>query len=165
MMDGVRGWLLSILSAGVLCAVAEALMPQGPVKVVGRLVCGLVLLCAILAPVTDLNLENGNHWLEDYFLQLDEEKGALEEVVGQEMKSIIEEEYAAYIVDKAAELGLTCTARVTCREGEAGVYLPDSAVVCGLGGAEEVERLAQIVAEDLGIPQERQSYLNEEVSS
>ena len=50
MMGAVRSWLLAVIAVSLLCAVAEALMPSGAVKRVGRLVCGLVLVGAILSP-------------------------------------------------------------------------------------------------------------------
>lgn len=50
MMAGVGSWLLSITGASVLCALADGLMPAGPVRRVGRLVCGLVLL-AVTSPL------------------------------------------------------------------------------------------------------------------
>ena len=59
-MDGMRTWLLSLIFAAVLCAVARALMPEGAVKRVGGLVCGLVLLSAALAPADVLDV-----WLAD----------------------------------------------------------------------------------------------------
>lgn len=131
-------------------------MPAGPVKGVGRLVCGLVLLCVILTPVVQLDLEGAQGWLEDYFLRLELREQELNEQVGTEMKVIIEEEYAAYIVDKAAELGMTCTARVTCREEE-GLYLPEQIQVTGLT-AQEQERLSLVLREELGVSLNRQIY-------
>lgn len=51
MMGAVRSWLLAVIAASLLCAVAGALMPPGGVKRVGRLVCGLVMLAAVLSPL------------------------------------------------------------------------------------------------------------------
>jgi len=52
MMELVRGWLLGITGAAILAAVADGLMPEGGVRQVGKLVCGLVLLFAVLAPLS-----------------------------------------------------------------------------------------------------------------
>lgn len=161
-MGGVRGWLLTILSASILCALADSLMPAGAVKRVGRLVCGLVLLCAILSPLSGLDLGAGRGWLADYFVGLELREAELEEQVEEGMKAIIEEKYAAYIVDKAAELGLTCTARVECRADEAGLYLPQQIQVTGNLAPEETGRLANLIREDLGVSLERQVYKCEE---
>jgi stage III sporulation protein AF len=151
-------WLLSLLTASLICAAAESLMPPGAVKRVGRLVCGMVLLCTVLSPVANLDLDGGQRWLEEYLTGLDEEKGALGQVVNQEMKTIIEEKYAAYIVDKATELGFSCTAQVQCQSDEDGLAVPWQTSVSGPLREEDRERLGQIIAQDLGVPAERQSY-------
>ena len=78
------------------------------------------------------------------------------------MKGIIEGEYAAYIVDKAARLGLTCSARVECVRSEEGLYLPVRTEVSGALGEGERARLVQIIGEDLGVPESEQRYIGEE---
>ena len=162
-MTAVRNWLLAVIAVSLLCAAAEALMPQGAVKRVGKLVCGLVLLAAILSPLTGLDLSGSQRWLEDYLAALDLREAELEETVNGQMKGIIEQEYAAYIVDKAAQLGLRCTLRVECRETEEGLYLPLRAEVRGPLSDSDQTLLIRLIAEDLGIPAEAQLYSKEEM--
>ena len=162
MMAGVGSWLLSITGASVLCALADGLMPAGPVRRVGRLVCGLMLLAVILAPLAQLDLEGGQRWLEEYHLGLEDRTQELERQVDEQMKTIIEQEYAAYIVDKAKELGIVCRARVVCRTGEDGLTVPERVEVTGRFSDEEQSRLTQIIEEELLVPPERQAYYSEE---
>lgn len=162
MMGALRSWLLAVIAVSLLCAAADALMPAGAVKRVGRLVCGLMLMGAILSPVAGLDLDMGQQWLEDYLSGLHGREEELEETVNSQMKVIIEQEYAAYIVDKAAELGWTCAARVECRTSEDGLYLPDRTQVIGALTEEERARLAHVISEDLGVPKSKQSYIGEE---
>ncbi len=161
MMEVVRSWLLSVIAAAVLCSLAEALMPSGAVKRVGRLVCGLVLLYVVLSPVARLDLEGGQRWLEDYAAFLDQRKTELKGQTEERMKVIIEEQYAAYIVDKAREMEADCTARVGCREEE-GVFLPDTVRVAGVLNGQVRGDLARLISQDLGVPLERQAYVDEE---
>ena len=162
MMAGVGSWLLSITGASVLCALADGLMPAGPVRRVGRLVCGLMLLAVILAPLAQLDLEGGQRWLEEYHLGLEDRTQELERQVDEQMKTIIEQEYAAYIVDKAKELGIVCRARVVCRTGEDDLTVPERVEVAGRFSDEEQSRLTQIIEEELLVPPERQAYYSEE---
>lgn len=163
MMGAVRGWLLAVIAVSLLCAVADALMPPGAVRRVGRLVCGLVLMGAVLSPVAELDVEGGRRWLEDYLASVHSREAELTQTVESQMKVIIEQEYAAYIVDKAAELGWTCTARVTCERSEEGLYLPVRAEITGRFSEEERVWLAEAIAQDLGIPAQAQFYMEEEV--
>ena len=162
MMGAVRSWLLAVVSVSLLCAVAGALMPQGAVKRVGRLVCGLVLLAAILSPLTELDVEAGQRWLDSYVSGIGRQETELRETVNSQMKTIIEQEYAAYIVDKAARLGLTCDPRVECGLSEEGLYLPVRVRVTGALTEEERARIAGMIAEDLGVPESEQLYITEE---
>jgi len=151
-MGGAGRWLLSLLATAILCALAEELMADGPVKLVGRMVCGLVLLCALLDPVAGLDLAGAGRWLEDYFSALELREEGLREQVDGNMKVIIEEKCAAYIADKAAELGMTCRVSVTVAwEGE---YMPklQAVRITGQWTSEQRERLESIIAEELEIP-------------
>ena len=156
-MSGAGEWLLAVLSACILCAVAESLMPAGPVKRVGKLVCGLVLLCALLSGVGGLDLEGSRIWAQQWRSGLEADKENLNEQVNEGMKVIIEEKCEAYIVDKAAQMGLTCTAQVSCRmEGE--LWVPEEVKIQGALSTEDRERLGSCIQEDLGIPSHRQIY-------
>ena len=162
MMGAVRSWLLAVIAVSLLCAVADALIPSGGVKRVGRLVCGLVLMGAILSPVASLDVEGSQRWLESCLASVRSQEAELEDRVNGQMKVIIEQEYAAYIVDKAAQLGLECTVRVECRLSEEGLYLPDRTEAEGLWTASAQEEMIRIIAEDLGVPAQRQIYREKE---
>ena len=162
MMGAVRGWLLAVIAVSLLCAVADALMPPGAVRRVGRLVCGLTLLLAILTPLSGLDIAEGQRWLEDCLTQVDLREAELKQEIGDQMKIIIEQDCAAYIVDKAAQFGFSCSAQVECQASEEGVYIPVRAVVTGPPMGEAGVRLSRIVAEDLGIPESEQIYIDEE---
>ena len=162
MMDHVRGWLLTLIALCLLCALAEALMPRGPVKGAGRLVCGLALLCALLSPLPGLRLEAGQDWLEDYFRGLEEQEAALEEQVNTGTKGIIEEKYAAYIVDKAEQEGIVCAVRVTCGTGADGLLVPSLVELAGDFTDQDQSRLTGIITEELQVPAGQQIYYSGE---
>ena len=162
MMGAVRSWLLAVIAVSLLCAVAGALMPPGPVKRVGRLVCGLVLVGAILSPLKSLDLEGSRRWLEDYLASVRSREAELEKTVNSQTKVIIEQKFSAYIVDKAAELGLSCRARVECALSEDGLYLPVRTEVTGSMTADVQSKLIRIIESELGVPAQSQIYVEEE---
>ena len=162
MMGAVRSWLLAVISVSLLCAVADALTPSGAVKRVGRLVCGLVLIGAILSPLGTLDLEGSRRWLEDYLASVRSREAELEKTVNSQTKVIIEQKFSAYIVDKAAELGLRCRARVECALSEDGLYLPVRTEVTGSMTADVQSKLIRIIESELGVPAQSQIYVEEE---
>ena len=114
-MSALRDWVLGVAAAAILAALAQTLMPEGPVKRVGKLTCGLVLLAAVLRPLPLFDPGAGQRWLEGYFQQVEQIESGLEQDRQEQLKAIIEEKAAAYILDKAAQLGLSCTVSVECR--------------------------------------------------
>ena len=122
----------------------------------------MVLLAVMLSPLVQLNPAAGQAWLEGWRSGLEQQEAALRQQVNEGVKPIIEQEFAAYIVDKAAEMGLNCTARVSCRAEENGLYLPDRTEVAGPLSQEERGRLSQLIQEELGVPADRQAYYSGE---
>jgi stage III sporulation protein AF len=83
---------------------------------------------------------------------------ALEEENERLMKCIIEEQTGAYIQDKAAQLGVTCTVQVTCQENGEGALYPASVTVYGELSETETDTLTRLIQGDLAIPAEDQHY-------
>lgn len=151
MMGLVRGWLLGITGAAILAALADGLMPEGGVKQVGRLVCGLVLLAAVLRPFGSVEVTNlSDQWEYDY-QRLYQQKQMLQEEADGRMKAIIEAEMAAYSMDKAAQLGIQCQIKVECQPDGEGAFLPVGAQVSGHLERQQCQSMAQLLEEDLGI--------------
>ena len=157
-MEGVRTWLLAVTAAALLAAAAEQLAPEGAARRGVRLVCGLMLLAVMLRPLSGL-LE-----LSPRDLFAEERAAAQASVRGgtrageEQLSELIARETGAYIVDKAAALGAECSARVTCGRTEEGLLLPVAAEVTGALTPAQREELARLMEEELGIPEENQTY-------
>ena len=155
-MELLRQWLTGVTCAAIIVALADSLMAGGTVRRIGRLAGGLLLLAAVVKPVLEVDLSV----LSAASLRLEAEAVPAAEEAGLDlMKSIIGEETGAYILDKAAELGISCQeVRVTCAVEENGVPYPASVVLVGDLTEEEQARLSRRIEADLAIPAERQSY-------
>lgn len=148
MMEALGQWILSITGTILLISVAECLMPSGAVKQVGKLVCGLILLLMLVKPGISLSAED---WLAmsdswDRAYQVED----MENYYNNQMKSIIEQQVSTYIVDKAMEQGVSCTAEVHCVLDEKGEFRP---ILVKFSYLSEEQRSVcrRIVAEDLGL--------------
>ena len=161
-MSVLRTWILSVTACAMVIAVAEALMPDGAVKRVGKLTGGLILVLGLLQPL--VRLDYGD-WLDALPAQTAGAvtQGELEEAACAPMKAIIERELSAYIVDKGAELGVSCAAQVVCQPGEDGVPVPARITVTGAMTPAQKEAMIRCVTQDLGLPRSGQIYRNEEV--
>lgn len=162
MMGLLRIWLLGVAAAAVLAALAQSLMPPGPVKKVGGLVCGLVLLWAMLLPLTSGTVLVPAQLAQDYLERIEDQARELQNQVQVQRKAVIEAELEAYILDKAAQQGYSCHVRVECQEGDEGLFVPHRAWISAPEQA--WPNLSRMLEEDLGIPTERQTYEKEAAS-
>ena len=157
MLDIIRQWLLGITCVALVAALAESLTPPGAVRKVGRLTGGLVLLIAMLHPLMALDQDALTRALTEYRLELSTYSDELEEENRSLMKGIIEEQCAAYIQDKAEEMGIQC--QISVEVGEEGDWpVPESVTVFGSLSEEQQAELTQAIEVDFAIPAERQSY-------
>ena len=73
-------------------------------------------------------------------------------------QTIIENTAAAYIVDKAEELGIPCQAEVTFAYDEDGVPCLWEVTARGTWTEGRREVLSRLLEDDLGVPVQRQYY-------
>lgn len=159
-MTLIRTWLLSVTVSAMVIAAAEALMPEGSIKRVGKLTGGLILILGLLQPLTHLNYDDLYDLVEGLpAAQLQQEK--IMEESGEALKTGIEQELASYIVDKAAQLGAACGAAVTCRTGEDGVPVPEGVQITGSLTEQQKEALSACMEQELGIPRAAQGFVEE----
>ncbi|MGM9538821.1 MAG: hypothetical protein ACI3VN_10875 [Candidatus Onthomonas sp.] len=162
-MEMLREWLLAVLAASFLTAAAQAVMPEGPVKSVGRLICGLLLFLALARPVLGIQYASLAASIRDYSAQLAETQEGLEETNQRLTESIIVQETATYIQDKSSELGLDCRAEVTW-DWSGQVPEPSEVTVTGELTDNQQQRFTQALTQDLGLKAEQIHYVtsNEE---
>jgi len=151
MMGLVRGWLLGITGAAILAAVADGMMPEGGVRQVGKLVCGLVLLFAVLSPFSDRDTFGLTDILCYDNQRLQQDAKQLQEARGEQMKQLIQQELAAYSMDKIQEMGLICRIEVVCETDEQGLALPRAVQVYGSLQQDEQLTVARELSQDLGL--------------
>ncbi len=153
-MELVRQWLLGVTGAALMAALADGLMPKGAVKQVGKLVCALVLLCAVLRPVLSVDIPEPGQLRSRLQGELGDSRARLEQNSTQMLKTLIERECGAYIVDKAVQLGAVCHAQVECALSDGGAWLPCRAHITGQLNAQQRQQLTAAVHSELGIAPE-----------
>lgn len=149
-MELVKQWLLGITGAAILAALTEGMMPEGGIKQVGKLTCGLLLLTAVLNPLTGVNLA-----VPEELFYSGSQFYSLREETQVRIKQIIEEEISAYSMDKARALGVSCEIRVHCQQEENGIFLPGQAEIAGVAGEEEQKVVAAMLYTELGLSREK----------
>ena len=158
MIAVVRAWLIGITAAALIVALADCLAPDGAIKKISKLAGGLIMLIAIIQPIAKLDYETLSGVLTDYHIQ-NEVGGSDLEVENQRlMKIIIEENTAAYIQDKAHEMGASCRAEVQCGTNESGHIYPVSVAVYGNLTDKQQNDIGRMIEGDLAVPVSNQRF-------
>ena len=156
-MAGVKRWLLGIILTAFAAGLARQLAPGSKEAAMVRLVGGLLLVLAILQPLSrfspeDMALPAGNFAAESRSTAEDYRKKQQEE-----LSAIIAEKTAAYIWDKASELDGSYRITVSVSTGESGVPLPCAVTIAGPYSQE----LSHWLSRELGLDAAVQNWLEE----
>lgn len=163
MIDFAGSWVRAIAGAALICAAAGALTPKGRVKEVLKLVCGLVLIIAMLQPLIGADLSGLSLDISEYRRQAEEITGSAEITENGLSRAIIQDELNAYILDKAAGLQIPLqTVSVIMKWGEGDCWYPHEVNLTGAVSPWEKERLTAEIEAELGIPRERQYWSEHE---
>lgn len=158
MMELIRQWIVGITGAALILALTDALIPGGSAKKVGRLAGGLLMMLAVVQPLVGLDYDALAQVLSEYRVTAAGYGDALEQENERLVKAIIEEQTAAYISDKAEELGMDCTAEVTYHYGTDGAVWPEFIFVRGHFTEQQREALSRYLEAELAVPEESQTF-------
>ena len=159
MTEIFRNWILSLTATALFCSVALAIAPKGRATDVLRLVCGIALALALVAPLVQVDLSDYmdslssfSRMYRDITIQAEEEAESL-------YRGIIEEECAAYIWDKAELYGIVLTEVSVVAEWDDMTenWLP-YAVSIEVPSGTNIAELSAVMEAELGIPTERQEW-------
>ena len=118
MTQALRSWIFGIVGAAFIAAVTQAITPENRARRVVSIVCGFVMLLAIIGPIKVFDYSGFRQSLSRYSGDAAFYSAQLDEVNENIMRAIIEEQYAAYILDKSDRHGVlapsvTVTAALT----------------------------------------------------
>ncbi len=158
MYQGIR----ELCAVSLLCGAALSILPEGGVKRVAEILCTASLILAVISPLKELDMDSYAlesarlHELESALAQQGQEAG------DRLNRLVIEQEYKAYILDKAKELDIDLSsAEVEVQWSMEGFWMPWGAELSSGCSEEDRQRLSRLLESDLGIPYERQRWNSE----
>jgi len=162
-MTFLREWIMSLCGVAVVSVIAMGLTPRGRVRSITKLVCGIVAIIALIKPVAGFDFGAYSMNLAQYREAMAGREEKLQNTNERLLRAIIEEECAAYILDKAQVLSVdTELVAVTAKWGDEGFWYPYEVRLELRSGEGERERLAALIEAELGIPRERQYWSEDE---
>lgn len=159
MAEALHTWIVSIISCAVFCAVIIAVTPKGRVFNALKLLCGLVMIFAIISPLANLDFSEYSKSLKKYSDRADELTASANEYEDKLNRTFIEESCAAYILDKAENYGAhPDSVAVSADWSMDGYWYPVSADINCSCTDEQRSRLSASIEAELGIAKERQTW-------
>lgn len=157
-MENIRTYLLSVVSAAIICALVMGIVGnKSSYSKVVKLLSGLFLSITVISPWTNINIGD----MTAYFSGLQADASHLTTegsmIANTAAASIIIDQAEAYILDKAASLGVDLDVEVSLTNDTPPV--PESVIISGTIAPYTKKQLEEIIANDLAIPKEKQSWI------
>ena len=152
-MEWFRSWLLSVMSAALILALIYALVPKGTIRTIAQFTGGLILVLVTLQPLLQLDPGSWKLQYREYETQIDEQIDTYRKDYQEELRTIIEEETAAYISGKGLELGIQCRPVVTTKLRDDIPYPAEVTL-----DTDWNEALSRYITQELDIPAENQHW-------
>ena len=158
-MEIIKNWILGICGAALLGALADAVVPKSSVKNVVSFVCSIVMIFAVVSPIVKIDFSAYSGYIVAQKKSAGEYSKKIEETNARLTKAIIEEDAAAYILDKAHELGIdNAEFKINARLDEESQWYLYSAEITGEIESDKENELGSLIEANLGIPKERQAW-------
>lgn len=158
MMERLWDYFMGIVAAAMLVAVAQSVLSTPRIRKIAALCGGAVLLLTVLSPLVDVQLGELSFSMEKLepesaaaFSQMQDERTA-------QMNAIIKRTTETYILDKAEQIGAVISVEVTLAASEDGYNYPSGVTIAGAVTAHQKQVLTAYLAQELGIPAERQVW-------
>lgn len=158
MIDAVRSYLLRLTVAAFFSALVLTLIPNGLSKRAATLVCGLIMLLLALSPLVQLDEQALAAAISRIELEQEQTRTGVELRNRELVAQIISARVQAYILDKAAEMGMQLEVEITMNTDASTPY-PEAVTLRGEATPAQRQKLGTYLYESYALVPERQVWL------
>ncbi len=156
LMEGIRSYLISVVAVCAIAAIASTMVKASLVSRVLRLVCGILVLAVVISPFAKINLNTLSDSLESLISTDTKPIEDTAKRAQEQFKLQVQKSTEQHIEQIAANFGISVQARVTVEEGELPV--PSEVELIGDCPVEQKAELSDYIANQIGIPYEKQTW-------
>lgn len=155
--------MLSVICAALVCGILTDMSAKTSFEKLIRLLCSVFLAVTVVYPLIRYRFPGWNTDMS-IFQPGDEDAVAQgEKIYFQSIASIIRTETEAYILKEAKSIGADLTVAVELDAGNPPA--PESVTIRGNFEASVETTLSQLIADELGIPKEHQTWIRQQPHS
>lgn len=158
MNQHLKEYLLAISAACLLYTVVMTMIPEGSIRKIAELVSGMMVILATLSPLVELDTSSISSAISQYTLRTDYVQREIEFGSRELMCQVIRKKCETYILDKAENMGVQLSVEVYL-DDQAEVPYPTRVLLRGNWTIDEQAALRRCIAEDLGVPEDRQEWV------
>ena len=156
-MAAIAEYLLSVTGAAMVSAVVLRLLEgKGSAAALGKMLTGIFLALTVIGPITQVRLSDVAQLLPDISVDAQAAVAQGEAAAKNALAESISNQLEAYILDKAAQLGVTLTVEVELSEDT--IPVPVRIRLQGNISPYAKTRLQSIIRDDLGLDKEKQIW-------
>lgn len=156
-MQTIAEYLLSVTGAAIVSAVVLRLLEgKGSAAAIGRILAGLFVALTVIGPITQVRLSDLADLIPDVTMDAQAAVADGEATAKKALCERISGRLEAYILDKAAQLGVTLTVDVELSEDT--IPVPMRVRLHGAVSPYAKSRLQNMIRDDLGIDKEKQIW-------
>ena len=158
MIHSLKEWITGITYVSLIAGIMIAVTPKGKPKQIAKFAGGLLLMIAFLKPML-----SAGHDTASFFTVISNEKEEYRKQFERDretaLNSIIEQKTAAYILDKARELGIAdCRISLRLQANDNQYAYPYEVWVTATVSNEQHIALAEIIEKEIGIASSMQHW-------
>ena len=152
-MDRIREYLIGVIVAALLCGIVSVLTdPKGSVGHALKLICGLLMLLAVVRPWLNISLNSLYQWPDSIIADGNDWMVSGHTMAEDAYRASIKQQTQAYILDEARTLGCDLTAEV--RLSDEDIPVPTQVILSGSVSPYAKEALTNLLTQQLGIERE-----------
>ncbi len=156
-MESIRAWIVSLSAASMVASAAGALVPKNAAGKATSLAGRALVMAVLLSPIGKVDFYMFNEASNEISRRIELSSEGFYSENEKLRQNIIEDETAAYILQRAQNMDVSCEVSVFAEED-----IPKSATI-KLKDKEAIGKLTEIIATECGIAKERQMYKISEV--
>ncbi len=162
-MEAVRGIILSVVCAALICGILTDLSAKTGFSKLIRLSCSIFLAFTMIAPILRLRFPKWEAQKNQYLAEAQDAALAGENIRLRSVAGIIRQEAEAYILKEAKSIGANLEVEVELDSGDP----PAPAAVTVRGDFDESAetQLSRLLEDELGIPKEHQTWIRQQSHS
>lgn len=157
-MEGLRQYLLTIASAAIICAMVTAFFgKKSSYSSVIKLLTGIFMAIAVISPWIKLQFSDITDYVRGISMDGEQISVQGQNIASEEYRSIIKSQSEAYILDKAAFMGVDVSVEITLCDSDPPT--PQSVTIKGAVSPFARSSLQDYISSQLGIPKENQTWI------